>query len=170
MLTGTRLATSGSARLVAAALAVAVAWIHIQDQGGFPGDKMPRYVGYGYYLLEGAALLVAVSLLALAPNKRAVSIVWASAVGVAAGPLLGYVLSRGAGLPDYTDDIGNWTEPLGMTSLAVETALLALSVAAIVSVRRSRHATTPVPDQNKWPRIQRAESSTGHYSDRSLST
>jgi hypothetical protein len=124
-------------------LAIAVAWIHIQDQGGFPGDKTPRYVGYGYYLLEGAALLVAASVLALGPRGRLVSIVWAAAAAVAAAPLLGYVLSRAAGLPDYTDDIGNWTEPLGVTSLAVETALLALSVAAIVSVRRSRQATTP---------------------------
>jgi hypothetical protein len=42
--------------------------------------------------------------------------------------VLGYVLSRGPGLPNYTDDIRNWAEPLGVASLAVETALLALSV------------------------------------------
>ncbi|WP_258053225.1 hypothetical protein [Streptomyces sp. Ru72] len=47
---------------------------------------------------------------------------------MAVGPLLGYILSRGPGLPDYGDDIGNWTEPLGLLSLAVEGALLLLSV------------------------------------------
>jgi hypothetical protein len=157
MLTETRLATSVSARLAAGVLAVSIAWIHIQDQGGFPGDKMPRYVGYGYYLLEGAALLVAASLLWLPPHKRPLSIVWAAAMGVAAGPLLGYVLSRGPGLPNYTDDIQNWAEPLGVASLAVETALLALSLAALISVRRARQATTPVPDHHTWPSTQNAE-------------
>jgi hypothetical protein len=49
---------------------------------------------------------------------------WWLSLGVAAGPVLGYVLSRGPGLPDYTDDIGNWTEPLGVTSLIVEDNLL----------------------------------------------
>jgi hypothetical protein len=138
-------------------LAVTIAWIHIQDQGGFPGNKMPRYIGCGYYLLEGAALLVAAALLWLPPSKRPLSIVWAAAMGVAGGPLLGYVLSRGPGLPDYTDDIRNWTEPLGVASLAVETALLALSVAAIISVRRARQATTPIADNNTSPRTRNAE-------------
>ncbi|MBV9058242.1 MAG: hypothetical protein JO296_14600 [Pseudonocardiales bacterium] len=41
-------------------------------------------------------------------------------LGVAAGPILGYVLSRGPGAPGYTDDIGNWAEPLGVLSLIVE--------------------------------------------------
>ncbi|MDT5324506.1 MAG: hypothetical protein QOF25_1658 [Mycobacterium sp.] len=71
--------------------------------------------------------------------------------------VLGYVLSRGPGLPNYTDDIRNWAEPLGVASLAVETALLALSVAALISVRRARQATTPVPDHRTWPSTQNAE-------------
>jgi hypothetical protein len=39
----------------------------------------------------------------------------------------GYVLSRTTGLPGATDDIGSWTEPLGLASLFVEGALVAVS-------------------------------------------
>jgi hypothetical protein len=41
--------------------------------------------------------------------------------------LLGYIISRGPGLPGALDDRGNWTEPIGLISLAVEGALLAIS-------------------------------------------
>jgi hypothetical protein len=57
---------------------------------------------------------------------------------VAAGPILGYVLSRGPGLPNYGDDIGNWTEPLGVLSLVVEGVLLILS-ATILGATREVH-------------------------------
>ena len=56
---------------------------------------------------------------------------WLFTLGVAGGPILAYVLSRGPGLPDYTDDIGNWTEPLGVISLAVESVLLILAAVAV---------------------------------------
>jgi hypothetical protein len=37
---------------------------------------------------------------------------------LAAAIMLGYVLTRTSGLPDATLDVGNWTEPLGLASLA----------------------------------------------------
>ncbi|WP_236654813.1 hypothetical protein [Streptacidiphilus anmyonensis] len=109
-----------------AVLCLAVAWIHVQDQGGFPGDKTPGYVGVGYYLLEAAGILSAV-VLASRSDLGERALVWVTAAGVAIGPLLGYVLSRGPGLPDYDDDRGNWTEPLGLVSIAVEVLLLVLA-------------------------------------------
>ena len=60
---------------------------------------------------------------------------WLLAAGVALGPLVGYVLSRGPGLPDYTDDVGNWGEPLGVISLIVEGVLLVLAITALRSIR-----------------------------------
>ena len=62
---------------------------------------------------------------------------WFLSLGVAAGPIIGYVLSRGPGLPDYTDDIGNWTEPLGVISLAVEGILLIIAMSCLLAIRRS---------------------------------
>ncbi len=61
---------------------------------------------------------------------------WFLSLGVAAGPILGYVLSRGPGLPDYTDGIGNWAEPLGVISLVVEGIVLILAATSLLTSRR----------------------------------
>ena len=45
---------------------------------------------------------------------------WFLSLGVALGPLIGYSLPRGPGMPFYGDDRGNWAEPIGVISLAVE--------------------------------------------------
>ncbi|MDH6136851.1 hypothetical protein P3T37_006282 [Kitasatospora sp. MAA4] len=119
-------------RFPAALLCLAVSWIHVQDQGGFPGDKTPHYVGVGYYLLEATGVLAAL-LLAGAGGRQLRPAGWLLAAGVAVGPLLGFVLSRGPGLPDYSDDKGNWTEPLGIASVVVEGILLALAVTALLA-------------------------------------
>jgi hypothetical protein len=125
--------------LPAAVLCLAVSWIHVQDQGGFPGDKTPHYVGLGYYLLEAVGLLCAVLLLTVGRNGPA-RLPWLLTAGVALGPLVGFVLSRGPGLPDYTDDKGNWTEPLGLISIGVELVLLAVAVAALRAALRQQPA------------------------------
>jgi hypothetical protein len=130
-----RSAAAHPARVAAVLLSLAVAWIHVQDQGGFPGEKSPHYVGVGYYLLEAAAVLGAVLLL-VARRGSAGRAVWLLTAGVALGPLLGYVLSRGPGLPGYSDDKGNWTEPIGVASLVVEVVLLAIAVGALVADSR----------------------------------
>lgn len=115
------------ARLAAAALCVGVALIHLKDQGGLPGDKQPTYVGLGYYVLELAALAAVVLLVSRSYRQG-----WLLALGVALGPLIGYVLSRGPGMPSYTDDRGNWSETIGVISLVVEGALLLLALAAFL--------------------------------------
>lgn len=116
-------ATRTAVRVVGAVLALEVTAIHIIDQGGIPGSKTPAYVGGGYYLLELAGLLAAALLFAGMTRPG-----WFVTIGVACGPLVGYVLSRGPGLPGYDDDRGNWCEPLGLMSLIVEGALLVLAV------------------------------------------
>ncbi|MBJ7005119.1 hypothetical protein ACFY5K_18885 [Streptomyces griseofuscus] len=122
-------------RWAGALLCLAVAAIHVVDQGGITATRDPRYVGVAYHVLEIAAVVAAVLLLVGLVRPG-----WLLAAGVAVGPLLGYVLSRGPGLPDYRDDIGNWTEPLGLASLAVEGALLLLSVPLFLrSPRRGGH-------------------------------
>ena len=126
------------ARLAGAALALAVAGIHIADQGGFPGSKTPDYIGVGYYLLEGVSVLTAAALLLPLASRLSAAAWTTAATFVSAGPLLGYVLSRGPGLPDYDDDVGNWAEPLGVVSLVVESALVALSVTVLIAARRAR--------------------------------
>ena len=122
--------TAGSlvARIVGVVGCLAVAAIHVLDQGGLPGTKGPEYVQIMYYALEAAGVAAAALLV-----TRQARVGWLLAVGVAAGPILGYVLSRGPGLPNYTDDVGNWTEPLGVISLVVEGVLLIVTVAALLT-------------------------------------
>ncbi|MER6127211.1 hypothetical protein ABT173_32425 [Streptomyces sp. NPDC001795] len=121
------------ARWAGALLSLAVAAIHVVDQGGITATRDPYYIGVAYHVLEIAAVVTPVLLLIGLVRPG-----WLLAAGVAAGPLLGYVLSRGPGLPDYSDDVGKWTEPLGLVSLAVEGALLLLSVPLFVESWRNR--------------------------------
>jgi hypothetical protein len=126
----------------AALLCLAVSWIHVQDQGGFPGDKTPDYVGFGYYVLEAAGVIAAV-LLPMAGRKAPALPVWLLAAGVGFGPLLGFVLSRGPGLPDYSDDKGNWTEPLGVTSMVVEALLIVVALVMLRTVAGAARGGAP---------------------------
>jgi LytS/YehU family sensor histidine kinase len=115
--------TEIAARLVGSLLCAAVAYIHIKDQGGIIGAKDPAYMQVGYYAIEVTGLVAGVMLLT---SRRALT-AWFLAIGVAAGPFIGLVLTRTTGLPGAMDDIGNWTETLGLVSLVVEGALIALA-------------------------------------------
>jgi len=121
-------------RALGAALGLAVAYIHVKDQGGLPGDKSPSYIAYGYWMLEIAGVVAAIAL--FTARGRQLVWTWALTAGVALGPIVGYVMSRGPGLPNYTDDKGVWTEPLGLVSLAVEGALLVVAAAVLFRSRR----------------------------------
>jgi hypothetical protein len=139
--TGTTPRTTWATRWAGALLCLAVAVVHLIDQGGLTATRDPYYIGVAYHVLEVAAAVAAVLLLA-----GLVRLGWLLAIGVAAGPIVGYVLSRGPGLPYYSDDIGNWTETIGLVSLAVEGALLLLSVPLFMrSVRRG--TSRPVAHQ-----------------------
>lgn len=67
---------------------------------------------------------------------------WLLALGVAAGPILGYALSCSTGLPSYTGDKGNWfgeagapfTEFVDAASFAVEVVLLLLAATVLLRV------------------------------------
>lgn len=124
-------------RGIGALLCVAVSVIHIIDQGGFPGSQSPPYVAILFYLLEFAGIVTAILLL-----TELVGLGWLLALGVSVGPFVCYLVSRGIGLPGYTDDIGNWTEPLGVLSLVVEAALLVLAFAMLKNIAQRAKVPT----------------------------
>ncbi|MBV9255413.1 MAG: hypothetical protein JO054_14375 [Actinobacteria bacterium] len=119
-----------AASKLAAGLCLAVSAIHWMDQGGLK-LKDPTYMGVAYFALELASLAAALMLLTRTTRRG-----WLLALGVAAGPLLGFVVTRTTGLPGAMDDIGNWAETLGWMSLVVESALLAVSAWALVAMAR----------------------------------
>lgn len=131
-------ANSIATRSVAAVLALGVSLVHISDQGGLTALKDPAYVGQGYRLLEVGGVLVALILLLAPARQRLVG--WVLALGVALGPIVGFGLSRGPGMPNYVDDRGNWTELLGLQALTIEALLLALALTVLVMVRRRAEA------------------------------
>ena len=107
-----------------------VAVIHAVDGVGKWSEV--RYMFWMYMALIAGALITAGAV--LFTRSRAALL---AAAAVAASAFAGYVLSRTSGLPNATDDIGNWTEPLGLASLVVEGCVVAVALGALRALRPS---------------------------------
>jgi hypothetical protein len=127
------LARDLSMRAVGAVGLAGIALIHLLDAIGKYGET--RYLFWMYVALIVASVATAGAVLV---SHR--PIVWSVAATLAAATIAGYVLSRTTGLPNATDDVGNWTEPLGLASLFVEGSVVALSAYAL-RVSRTTTAT-----------------------------
>ena len=101
-----------------------IAWIHLADLGS-KMDETP-YLGWAYIGLIAGCAVAAVML--LRRDRRG----FVLAGALAAATFVGYCLSRTTGLPAATDDIGNWTETLGVWSLVAEAAVVILSAKALI--------------------------------------
>ena len=126
-------AAHGIARqALAAAGLVGVAVVHLLDTPG-KFEETP-YLGVMFLGLIAASLLAAELLL-----RGADSIAWLAGAGLAGATILGYVVSRTIGLPGAPeDDIGNWSEPLGMVSLLIEAVVLWLCTVGYLQSRTTR--------------------------------
>lgn len=62
---------------------------------------------------------------------------WTLTAAVTTAAVLAYVLSRIVALPQIGDDVGNWTEPLGLLSITTEFLSAALSMIALKSHREA---------------------------------
>ena len=121
-----------SVRLVAALLALAIASVHVADQGGISALTSPDWIGWGYRTIEVGAVLTALATLLARPAWLG----WAAGVLLGAGPFLAYVLSRSVGLPGERHDVGHWANWVGTASLVVEAALIVLSVGMLLELRQ----------------------------------
>jgi hypothetical protein len=126
-------------RSVTAVGLAGIALIHLLDAIGKYSET--RYIFWMYIALIVASLVLAGAV--LFGRGRAA---FAGAAVLAASAIAGFVLSRTTGLPGATDDIGNWTEPLGLASLFVEGAVLMVSAAAYGLVRRPRAVAVLRPE------------------------
>ena len=59
-----------------------------------------------------------------------------AASGLAATVMIGFIVNRTVGMPQAMDDIGNWTEPLGLASLVVEGMVLTVGLGGFLAARR----------------------------------
>ncbi len=119
-------------RVVGALLALAVAAVHVADQGGVTAFNSPDWLGWAYRLIEVGGLATALAL--LLPRRAWLG--WAAGALLAAGPFIGYLASRTVGVPGDPGDVGNWGDWVGTVSLFLEAALFALSAAMLLSARR----------------------------------
>jgi hypothetical protein len=119
-----RPSTAIAPRAVAAAGLVAVAALHRAAAGDEWTDA--RAVFWLFIALAAACLALA---LRLAQGLDGWT--WAAVLALAASPLAGYLVSRTTGLPRDPSDIGDWADPLGLASLAVEAAVVSLALARL---------------------------------------
>jgi hypothetical protein len=93
------------------------------------------YMGVLFILFSIAAFAVA-TVLAARPSR-----VWyLVAVVLSAAAVAAYVATRLIAFPELADDVGAWTEPLGLVSISAESLAALLGLAALrqpVAVRRS---------------------------------
>ena len=116
-------------RLAGALLALAVAGVHVADQGGITAfNSPPDWLGWAFRAIEVAGVLTALVL--LMPWSRWLG--WTAGVLLGAGPFLGYLTTRSVGLPGDHADVGNWGYWVGTDSLIVEAALVTLSVGMLL--------------------------------------
>jgi hypothetical protein len=120
--------------IVGAGLLVAVAIIHLQDQGGLLGGESPLWLKWGYYLVELTSLIAAALVI------RGKVFGWVLGLGATVGPMVGYLLSRSVGIPGDSGDIGNWGYLLGTVSLIVEGGFILLSVICLTRLSRAWQA------------------------------
>jgi hypothetical protein len=127
------LARDLSMRAAGAVGLAGIALIHLLDSIGKYHET--RYLFWMYVALMLGSVATAGAVL-----TRHRPIAWSAAAALSAATIAGYVLSRTTGLPNATDDVGNWTEPLGLASLFVEGCVVALSAYAL-RVSRTTTAT-----------------------------
>lgn len=121
-------------RLVSALLALAVAGVHVADQGGITAfNSPPDWLGWAYRVIEVGGVLTA--LLLLLPRSGWLG--WAAGALLGIGPFLGYLTSRSIGVPGDRADVGNWGYWVGTESLIVEAALVVLCAAMLLPAART---------------------------------
>jgi hypothetical protein len=103
-----------------------IALIHLLDASSmFEEDRLLFFL---YVALMVASLGAAAML--LRTDSR---LTWGFATAIAALTLVGYVLSRTTGLPGDSFDIGQWLDPLGLSSLFVEGCVVLLGAYKILT-------------------------------------
>jgi hypothetical protein len=117
-------------RYVTAAFLLVVATAHllvVEDQFERAG-----YLGGLFVGIAGASLSLAVLL-----AWRDYRLVWLASVLTAEVAIAVFVLDRMVGLPAVTDDLGRWTDPVGVLAVTLETAVLLLAGGTVYRRQRA---------------------------------
>ena len=99
--------------LVAAGTHIPLIGMHLEEA---------PYIGWLFIALSVVCVVLAVAIV-LVDNPG----VWVLSGAVCLAAVVGYLASRTIGLPQIRDDVGNWTEPLGIPAVASEVLMAALA-------------------------------------------
>jgi hypothetical protein len=98
------------------------------------------FAGIGYLGVLFVLVIVASLGLAALMVRGSDQMVWTATAILPALVLLGYLISRITGLPGFTDDMGEWSEPLGLASMVCEGLLVVVSATVLASSAARRSA------------------------------
>jgi hypothetical protein len=146
--------TMGALRAVAVVGLLGIAATH----AGELSDKFEEVPYQGYLFI---ALIVACVGLALLSRVLAPSMWWSSVLAVSAIPFVLFIVSRTAGLPGGEDDIGAWSEPLGIASLAFEAVTAVVAMRALQAVATASRVVAPPARRRAAPARGRREPLSG---------
>jgi hypothetical protein len=105
---------AAAAALVAVAAHIPITPTHLREA---------PYIGWSFIALE-----ITLTVLAVALILRDTPLVWSAAGVVPALAMLAYAVTRSVALPQIGDDVGNWTQPLGIVALTVEALLILITL------------------------------------------
>jgi hypothetical protein len=96
-------------------------------------DEAP-YVGWLFIALSVVCVVLAVAILFVDSAG-----IWIISGAVCLAAVVAFLASRTVGLPQIGDDVGNWTEPLGIPAVASEFLMFVLAWAHVR--RTTQHST-----------------------------
>lgn len=109
--------------------------VHVMD---LPGklEEVP-YLGVMYIIVILLAGFLVHRVLSGATKRD-----YVAAAALAAAVIVGFVINRTVGMPGATDDIGNWSEPLGLLSLVIESWVVYSALSAARATTLASDAST----------------------------
>jgi hypothetical protein len=99
------------------------------------------YIGWLFIALSVVCIVLAVAILFVDHVG-----VWVLSAAVCFAAVVGFLASRTIGLPQIRDDVGNWTDPLGIPAVASEMLMVALAWLHLRNVQFPAMARRPEVD------------------------
>jgi hypothetical protein len=116
---------------------LAVAAVHIADQGGVTAFTSLSWIGWGYRLIEIGGAVTAMALVLPQRRWHGPALAGRRPCSSARRPSPAYIASRTVGVPG---DVGNWGYWVGTVWLFIEAALVMLSVSMLIAARQGGSA------------------------------
>jgi hypothetical protein len=146
--------TMGALRAIAVVGLLGIAVTHAAEVS----EKLEEvpYQGYLFIALAAACVVLAALSRAMSPTPW-----WTAALAASVVPFALFIVSRTAGLPSGEDDIGAWSEPMGIASLVFEALTAVVATRALSALATASRMTTAPARRRRAPARGRREPLSG---------